>query len=171
MGLTFTVGNPIEVFIESFAELVKKTLASHYDGIVLDSDEEAFYSDELGWSGWQLLQDKAVETVGADAVPHFLSMEAWVGCYVPAETQPGSFTFEGEKTVLEVASLRSLIDELEHLGRVLGLPTSDNGLKELAAKYQEDDLVDDDMDIQTYAQLLIAAHTAQLRRQVLWIVK
>jgi hypothetical protein len=98
-------------------------------------------------------------------------MEAWSGCYVPAETQPGSFEFDGEKTPLAVASLPALVSELESVGRALGLPTDDNGLKQLAAKYQDDDLVDSDMDIQTYAQLLLAAHVAQRRRQVLWVVK
>jgi hypothetical protein len=44
-------------------------------------------------------------------------------------------------------------------------------LKQLAEKYQEDDLIDEDMDIQTYGQLLLAAHEAQRRRQVLWVVK
>lgn len=171
MGLTFSVGNPADAFIEPFAERVKKTLASHFSGIVLDSDVEAYFSEELGWSGWRLLQDKAVETVGADAVPHFLSMEAWSGCYVPSETQPVSFEFDGEKTPLAVASLAALVSELENLGRVLGFPYDDNGLKELAAKYQDDDLVDDDMDIQTYAQLLLAAHAAQRRQQILWVVK
>jgi hypothetical protein len=171
MGLTFSVGNPVDAFIEPFAERVKNTLASHFSGIVLDSDEEAHFSEELGWSGWRLLQEKAVEAIGAVRVPHFLSMEAWSGCYVPAETQPGSFEFDGEKTPLAVASLPALVSELESVGRALGLPTDDNGLKQLAAKYQDDDLVDSDMDIQTYAQLLLAAHVAQRRRQVLWVVK
>jgi hypothetical protein len=171
MGLTFSVGNPADAFIEPFADRVKKTLASQFRGIVLDSDEEAYFSEELGWSGWRLLQEKAVETIGADRAPHFLSMEAWSGCYVPAETQPGSFEFDGEKTPLAVASLSALLGELEDVGKALRLPTDDVGLQQLAEKYQDDDLVDDDMDIQTYAQLLMAVHEAQRRRQVLWVVK
>jgi len=171
MGLTFSVGNPVDAFIEPFAERVKDTLASHFSGIVLDSNEAAYYTDELGWSGWRLLQEKAAKTVGAGHVPHLLSMEAWSGCYVPAETQPGSFQFDGETTPLDVASLPALVSELENVGRALGLPTDDNGLTQLAAKYQDDDLIDDDEDIQTYAQLLLAAHVAQRRRQVLWVVK
>ena len=171
MSLAFSVGNPVDAFMEPFAERMKRTLASHFSGIVLDSDEEAYFSEELGWSGWRLLQDKAVETVGADAVPHFLSMEALSGCYVPAETEPGSFEFDGHHTPLAVASLPALISELENIGRVRGLPTDDDGLKELAAKYRDDDLVDDNMDIQTYAQLLLAAHVARGRRQILWVVK
>jgi hypothetical protein len=171
MGLTFSVGNPDDAFLDPFAMRVKNTLASHFSGIVLDSSEETYYSEELGWSGWRLLQEKAVETIGSDRAPHFLSMEAWSGCYVPAETQPDTLEFDGEKTPLAVASLPALVSELEDLGSALNLPTDDNGLKQFAEKYQEDDLIDDDTDIQTYAQLLLAAHVAHRRRQVLWAVK
>jgi hypothetical protein len=172
MGLTFTVGNPHAVFIEPFAERVKNTLASHFsDAIVLDSDEEPYFSEELGWSGWKALQERAVQTVGAERIPHLLSMEAWSGCYVPANTEPGAFQFDNEKTPLAVGSLPALVRELEAVGGGLGLPTEDEELKCLGAKYQDDDLIDLDMDTQTYAQLLLAAREAQRRRQVLWIVK
>jgi hypothetical protein len=171
MGLTFSVGNPVDALIEPFAEQVKRTLAAHFDGIILDSDEEAYFSAELGWSGWRELQQRAMEVVGARGLPHLLSMEAWSGCYVPAETEPGSFEFDGEDMRLDVASLPALVCELENVGRALDLPTSDSGLNELAAKYRDGELIDADMDIQTYAQLLLAAHAAQRRRQVLWVVK
>jgi hypothetical protein len=172
MGLTFSVGNPVDALIEPFAKRVKMTFAKYFDGaIVLESDDAPYYSEEVGWSGWGLLQEKAVQAVTADRIPHFLSMEAWSGCYVPAETQPGSFQFDGYETPLAVASLPRLVDELEAVGKALGLPTDDEGLKDLAVKYQDDDLIDSDMEIQTYAQLLLAAHVAQHRRQVLWVVK
>jgi hypothetical protein len=172
VGLAFSVGNPVDALIEPFAERVKKTLMSHFGmTIVLDSDEKAYFSKELGWSGWRLLQEKAAQSVAADRVRHFLSMEAWSGCYVPAETQPGSFKFDGEQTPLDVASLPALVSELELVGDALGLPTDEKGLKELAAKYEEDDLIDSDIEVQTYAELLLAAHVAQDRRQVLWVVK
>lgn len=68
MGLTFSVGNPVDAFLEPFAERVKNTLASHFGGtIVLDSDEEPYFSEELAWSGWRLLQEKAVQAVTAGA--------------------------------------------------------------------------------------------------------
>jgi hypothetical protein len=172
MGLTFSVGNPADAFIEPFSDRVKETLASHFgDAIILDSDEQAYFSQELGWSGWRRLQEKAAQAITPARVPHFLSMEAWSGCYVPAEIKPGSFTFRGQKTPLAVASLPALVRELEAVGNALGLPTDDAGLKAVAAKYEDDDLVDDDMDIQTYAQLLLAAHIAQRRKQALWVVK
>src|SRR4051794_32988110 len=51
--------------------------------------------------------------------------------------------------------------------RRAGLPTDDAGLRSLAERYGDDDLVDEDMDVQTYAQLLLTAHVAQRRRHVL----
>lgn len=172
MGLTFSVGNPDAAFIQPLAERVRSTLASHFGtDILLDSDEETFYSNELAWSGWSLLQEKATEVVGSEKVPHLLAMEAWSGCYVPTNTQIGSFGFDGESTKLDVASLPELLRELELLGPALGLPIDDPSLCKLAEKYQDDDLIDDDMEIQTYAQLLLAAHLADRRRQVLWVVK
>ena len=38
----------------------------------------------------------------------------------------------------------------------------------LAKQYQEED---ENMDIQTYAHLLLSAHVALRRRQVLWVIK
>ena len=172
MGLTFSVGNPDHAFIAPFAARIKQTLAAHFGPtVVRDSEEEPYYSQELGWSGWRELQERALQAIGADQVPHFLSMEAWSGCYVPADTEPGSFKFDDEETALDVASLPALVSELENVGAALGLPVDNEDLKCLAAKYQDDDLIDSDMDIQTYAQLLLAAHEAERRRQVLWIVK
>jgi hypothetical protein len=172
MGLTFTVGNPSDAFTEPFAENVRSTLASQFGNTInLNSEQEPYFSQELGWSGWRLLQETAVQAVSAERVPHLLSMEAWCGCYVPADTEPGAFHFDGESTPLDVASLNQLASELESVGIALGLPTTDDGLCDLYRYYEEDDRFDDDMQIQTYAQLLLAAHTAQARRQVLWIVK
>jgi hypothetical protein len=172
MGLTFTVGNPADAFMEPFAERVRLTLAAHFgDSVVLDSVELAYYSDELGWSGWRTLQERAANALTAQRVPHLLAMEAWCGCYVPADTEPRCFEFDEESTPLDTASLPALVRELEAVGKALGLPTDDAGLAELAERYSDDDLADEDMDIQTYAQLLLAARLAQRRQQVLWVVK
>jgi hypothetical protein len=172
MGLAFTVGNPSDVFEAPFADRVHSTLLGHFgDAVILDSDEAPFYSEEIGWSGWQSLQERAAEAVTAERVPHLLSLEAWCGCYVPADVQPGRIEFDGESTALAVGSLGRLLSELEAVGAALGLPTDDLGLRELAGRYQDDDLVDEDMEIQTYAQLLRSAHAAQRRRPTLWVVK
>jgi hypothetical protein len=115
VGLTFTVGNPVDALTQPYADRVRATLEKHCgDSVVLDSEEAPYFSAELGWDGWRSLQKKAVEAVGASKVPHFLSMEAWCGSYVPTVTQPGSFEFDGEPTKLDIASLPALLDESSH---------------------------------------------------------
>jgi hypothetical protein len=172
MGLTFTVGNPCDAFIEPHAGQVRSILLRHFgEAIDLDAEGDPYFSEELAWSGWEQLQQRAAQAAGTSGVSHLLSMEAWCGCFVPVETEPVAFEFEGDTTPLSVASLPMLLRELEAVGTRSGLRTDETGLQELVWKYQADDLADEDMDLQTYAQLLLAARVAQVRRQVLWVVK
>jgi len=172
VGLSFSVGNPSDAFIPDYAERVRSRLAKEFGaGIVLNSPEEPYSSDEVGWGGWARLQEAAADAVGADRLPHLLSMEAWNGCYVPVETEPAALAIPGLSAPLKVGSLPALLGELEAVGAALGLPTDDAGLRELAAEHADDEPGEYDMDFQTYAELLRAAHVAQRRRQVLWVVK
>jgi hypothetical protein len=72
---------------------------------------------------------------------------------------------------MSVASLPALVRELELVGGVLGLPIDDRGLRQLARRYQDEDIEEDDFANQTYVELLLAAHEATRRRQVLWVIK
>jgi len=176
MGLVFSVGNPTDAFESPFAEQVRDLLTAHFStSVVVDSKLEPWYSNEISWSGWQSLQERAAEVVDAKRLTHLLSMKAWRGCYVPANTEPWSIDIEtegwSEPLALAVASLSALVAELEAVGLALDLSIDDAGLRDLAAKYQDDELIDADMEIQTYAQLLLGAHEAQRRRQPLWVVK
>jgi hypothetical protein len=172
VGLSFSVGSPSDVFIPDYAERVRSLLVTVFGpGVALGSPEEAYSSDEVGWGGWARLQAAAADTVGADRVPHLLSMEAWNGCYVPAPTEPTAFLIPGNSAPLAVGSLPALVGELEAVGAALGLPTDDNGLRDLSAVHADDDPDEGHVDFQTYAELLLAAHVAERRRQVLWVVK
>ncbi len=51
-----------------------------------------------------------------------------------------------------------------------GLATDDDGLRALSAEHGNDKPGEYDMDLQTYAELLLAAHVAWRRRRVLWVV-
>jgi hypothetical protein len=117
------------------------------------------------------LQEAAADAVGADRVPHLLSMEAWNGCYVPVPTGPVAFDIPGNSAPLKVGSVPALVGELEAVGAALGLPTDEAGLRELADEHADDEPEEGAMDFQTYAELLRAAHVARSRRQVLWVVK
>lgn len=172
MALVFTVSAPTTVFTEPHGTLVADTLRAQFgDAIDYDSTDER-YSCELGWSGWSTLQQRAADACGTDAIPHLLSMEAWSGAYVPVETETGTFEFPGDGTNLDIGCLSKLIAELELIGNVLDLPIDDDSLDKLYHHYaDDDDLVDDDMDIQTFTQLLPLARYALKKRLPLWVVK
>ncbi len=173
MGLIFTAGCPRDAFVEPFADVVAKTLDRHFSSAFpVKSEEVPYYSDEVAWSGWRALQERAQAVLKSHPPKHLVSMEAWQGVYVPVATETGSFSFDGQNTPLDLASLPELVKELECFGQAVGLPLDDNGLRALAARYLEDDkIIDQDMDVQTYAQLLLTAHEATRRRLPLWVVK
>ncbi len=172
MGLTFQVGSAKQIFDEPYASNVAACLAQMFPGCGAEpSEQELWYSLELAWSGWSSLQTRVEAVLGPGNAPHLLSTQAWKGAYLPVALQPGSIEFEGNDAALDVASLSSLILELENFGHVSGLAVDLAGLKALADKYDDDDLCDDDMDLQTYAQLLQGAKIARDREQPLWVVK
>lgn len=174
MALVFKVGGPEDVFNADYGAGVRAELEAHFgDAMDLSPSADPWYSEELGWSGWADLQDRSLEAFGDKATPHLLSMEAWNGVYVPVETDPCRFEeVPGDATPLDIASLFALIGELESLGEALELPIDEPGLYALAQKYLDDDeLCDEDMDLQTYAQLLLGARIALERNQPLWVVK
>jgi hypothetical protein len=172
MGLTFQVGASDQVILEPAASALARHLRERYpDCGAGPSEREPWYSTELGWSGWESLQVRVQAVLGEGSAPHFCSMEAWFGAYLPTEIEPDVINAEESDTPLSVASLPCLVDELKRFASVAGLPADLLGLQTLAAKYDDDDLCDEDMDLQTYAQLLQGAMIAIERNQPLWIVK
>ena len=110
--------------------------------------------------------------VGASAVRHLLSMEAWKGVYLPVDLEPGSLaSIPGESGPLDIGSLPRLVEELTRIAKALAISTDESSLLAVALQYRAVNLNDEDMDIQTLAQLLLAAQEATRRRQPLWVVK
>ena len=173
MGLVLTVGRPASVFDDPFAELVDYVLTAECEEYLAPEggDPEPFHTPELGWSGWNLLQERARMALAPEEVPNLLSMDAWHGAYLPGWAEAGAILFDDYPTPLDVAPLEGLIGELERVGPALGWATDDVGLAALVARYEDDDRCDDDMEVQLYAHLLIAARQARERRQPLWVVK
>lgn len=170
MGLTLSVGNPDSAFKRQFAARVKSALSEDYPGqIRLDAEDAPYYSEELPWSGWAALQDRALQVMTEAELPHLLSMEAWQGCFLPVEVEPELIEFEGEGSSLDVASLPRLIEELELVGSALGLATDDASLCEMSRPADHDD--ENSWHVLTFAELLRAARIAASRRQALWVVK
>jgi hypothetical protein len=172
MGLTFQVGSAEQVLTLACASSVAQCLAELFPGCGVEpSDRELWFSLELGWSGWASLQSRVEAVLGPGGAPHLLSMEAWMGAYLPVDLEPGTVAIEGTDTSLDLASLRALVLELERFGSASGLAIDPDGLLSLVEKYDSDELCDNDMDLQTYAQLLQGAKIALERMQPLWVVK
>ncbi len=172
MGLTFRVGNPSEILFAEYAEGVRSCLVQAFgSAIVFDSPEDVYESDDCGWGGWARLQQAAIDAVGEDQIPHLLSMEAWLGGFVPVETEPTEFYIGTSSTPFRVGSLPALIAELELVADAMGLPTENAGLDQLVEEHDDDEPEADEMDYQTYAELLQAVYIARSRQQVLWVVK
>jgi hypothetical protein len=71
---------------------------------------------------------------------------------------------------LEIGSLDSLLGELRAFAAKAALPTDDVELMQLAAHYLENDaLIDQDLDVQTYVQLMLAAKQSAAHGVPLWI--
>jgi hypothetical protein len=174
MGLDFTVGTAAAAFKQPFDSEVERAVESEF-GITLPRDEqeyEAYYSEEVGWSWWGMLQERAASVLGEERVTHLLAVEAWQGVFLPARISPTRIQPRGFSAPVQCASLPELARELEAFAEALTLPTDEGGLRALVQKYNDDDeLVDSDGDIQTYVQLMLAAKDAVLRNLPLWVVK
>ena len=71
---------------------------------------------------------------------------------------------------LQVGSLPALVEELRVFAGAASLPTDDVELMQLAAQYLENDaLFDQDLDVQTYVQLMLAAKQSAAHGVPLWI--
>ena len=173
MGLQLVVGNPSDVFNKDYAAAVRLEIDSAFPGeIVMAAKEPRWESAELAWSSWGTLQDMVRRAIGDKECVHFCSMEAWNGVFLPTELTPAVLTAEGQSEPLDLAGLRCLISELHAFALAAGLPTDESGLAEFDRKYSEDDDLDDEgLAFQTFAQLIIAASEASRRRQGLWVVK
>ena len=170
MGLVFQGANAKDVFFEDYADKVNAFLLEHFGEKPKECDP--YCSEELGWSGWRELQDFAKTEIADTKIPHFLSMEAWQGVFVPFLTEPGSVTLETGGTPLSIGCLQELLAELGLIAATFSLPTDEAALHKLHQQCSEDDdRIDSDMHLQTFCQLLLAAQNAKERSMPLWVVK
>ncbi|MGA7731873.1 MAG: hypothetical protein WCD37_11460 [Chloroflexia bacterium] len=172
MGLTFTVGVTGDVFFGTFVEQVDQELAGHFGYLMPARPSSGPYrSQEVDWFGWAQLQQMASAAIGRDSAPNLLSVEAWRGVFLPMEIEPTSIAID-EDAWLQCASLPGLLGELKQLGSASLLATDPPGLRALWEKYytSEPD-ADESTEMQTYAQLMLAAQVAAERRLPLWVVK
>lgn len=162
MGLTFVAGSAQDVLGSDLALAVEGVLRERF-GLTDGKPGDAWSSDEVDPRGWVALQQK---------VPDLRPIDAYQAVFISAPVRGvQEVSVPNVADPFHVAALRALVDSLQKFAAEASLPTDDVELMQLAAKYLEDDaLVDADLDIQTYVQLMLSARQAVARNQALWIV-
>jgi hypothetical protein len=161
VAFTFVVGAARDVFPPELAQAVEEKLRSRF-ALPAGADEEAYRSDHVEPAGWLALQKRLAAIAGVDA---------YQAVFVPAPVKRlEEIVVQNLADPLHVAGLEALLKGLHDFAAKASLPTDDVKLMALAARYLEDDsLVDQDLDVQTYVQLMLSAKQAAARKQPLWI--
>ena len=162
MPLTFVAGSAHDVLGPDLARAVEETLREKFP-VTNGEGEDPYRSDEVDIRGWAALQTR---------VPQIAGIDAYQAVFVAAPLRGiEELTVPNVADPFHVASLPALVDGLQQFAKRAKLPVDEVELMQLAAKYLEDDeLVDADLDVQTYVQLMLSARQAMARNQALWIV-
>lgn len=172
MGLSFTVGGARGTFASEFASEVAGVLDNTFGA---EGDWEGVpprHFGEVAGSGWSDLQRRAVEELGAEAVPNLLALGAdGRGVYLPTHVRAIALPLSrGEP--LRCASLPGLRAELAALAERWDLPLDDPGLLDLLHVHldPDDGFVCDSPEVLGFARLALAANEAVRRDCPLWLV-
>ncbi len=162
MPLTFVAGSAADVFGPELARAVDAELRRRFPALTI-ADGDAYRAEPVEFAGWTALRKR---------VPQLATIEPYQAAFLPV-------TFNGVESLpianaadpLQVASLTTLLDALRGFAVGAGLPLDAVELMQLAARYLEDDaLFDTDLDVQTYAQLMLCAKEAIAHGQAVWLV-
>jgi hypothetical protein len=162
VSLTFVVGRAGDVFGPALADAVDAVLRGRFPALSL-RDGDPYRSEPVEFTGWRDLSRRA---------PLLAGIDPYQAVFVPAEvTAVETLPIPNAADPLQVASLARLLDALHAFAAGAALPTDDVELMTLAAKYLEDDLlISDDLDVQTYVQLMLSAKQATATGRALWVV-
>jgi len=162
VSLTFVVGSAADVFGPALADAVEAVLRGRFPALSL-RDGDAYQSEPVEFAGWRDL---------ARRTPFLAGIDPYQAVFVTADVAAvEALPIPNAADPLQVASLEQLLDALRTFAAEAALPTDDVELMELAAKYLEDDLlISDDLDVQTYVQLMLSAKQAAATRRALWVV-
>ena len=171
MGLSFTVGGARGTFDDSFAEEVAGVLDHAFGAEGEWEGSPPLHYGELADAGWSLLQRRAVEELGAEAIPNLSALGVQGrGVYLPAQLQAVSLPLSAGGP-LNCASLPGLRNELSELAERWDLPLDDEGLHALlhVAHDPDDGWVAEPPEVMTFARLTLAANEAMRRDCPLWL--
>jgi len=156
------VGRAADVFGPALAEAVESVLCARFPALVF-SDGDPYESDPVEFAGWRDLARRA---------PLLASIEPYQAVFLPvALPLVERLPIPNAADPLQVASLSSLLAALRAFAEENALPTDDVELMSLAAKFLEDDLlISDELDVQTYVQLMLSAKQAAATGRALWVV-
>jgi hypothetical protein len=159
--LAFVAGNAADVFPADLAEAIETVVPS--------KTADAYRSDPVDARGWSQLQARVMKTL--DAAPQLTGIDAYQSVYLPGRRDGVErVPIPNVADPLEIGSLDSLLGELRAFAAKAALPTDDVELMQLAAHYLENDaLIDQDLDVQTYVQLMLAAKQSATHGVPLWI--
>ena len=162
MPLTFVAGSAEDVLSPDLAHAIEDALRKRFQ-IANGAGDEPYRSDEVDARGWAALQTR---------VPQIAGIDAYQAVFVAAPLRGiEEVSVPNVADPFHVAGLPALLDALQQFATRTKLPVDEVELMQLAAKYLEDDaLVETDLDVQTYVQLMLSARQAMARRQALWIV-
>jgi hypothetical protein len=172
MALSFTVGGARGTFDDSFAEEVAGVLDHAFGAEGEWEGSPPLHYGELADTGWSLLQRRAIEELGAEAIPNLSALgEQERGVYLPAQVQAVSLPLSAGGP-LNCASLLGLRNELSELAERWDLPLDDEGLHDLlrVAHDPDDGWVAEPPEVMTFARLTLAANEAIRRDCPLWLV-
>ena len=161
----FLAGSARDAFDGELAHAIDAELRRRFPSVAHGG--ERYESEPLPPAGWRALQTRVLRTL--DVAPQLTAIDAYQAVYVPAAEGVEHLTIANLADPLQVGSLTTLLDELHRLAAAASLPTDDVELMQLAAHYLETD-ADEDLDVQTYVQLMLTAKQAAAHNQALWIV-
>ena len=166
--LVFIAGTPADVFAPDLARGIEIELAAHFPGLPAIAGE-VYRSEGVEPIGWSRLQTRVAQSI--PAAPHLTSIDAYQSVYLPVSLPAVQhLLIPNAADPLEVGSLEHLLDELRQFAAAAGLPTDDVEMMQLSAHYLEDDeLFEQDLDVQTYLQLMLAAKQSAAHSLPLWI--
>jgi len=159
MALTFVVGMAADVFGPGLGRVIEAAVPTV-------PGDEPYRSEPVDAAGWRALQGAVLRAL--DAAPQLTTVDAYQAVYVPGVRGVEHVAVASVADPLQVGSLDALLTELHAFAVSASLPVDEVELMGLFAELLESDEIN--LELETYAQLMLSAKQARARGQALWVV-